>query len=313
MRGLKIITIILFILIFAYKGYQIIGVNIYRLKSFNLDKSNYIILSERNGLYSCLEKGKNYDIEIKEKWGVYFARNMFFVNKNIICLVLGKKVYFYNYKDKIQINKIEITSRSIGINKNSQGDLILFSGGDLYEYCYPEDKLIKIKDLVEDPSDHSIYYPSLYIHPNKISYYTERNSVFYSAYIDSEKRLRGVYELSLDDFSLKLIDKGFCPQVDNKRKCLYYINHQQDSVIKLNLANGHKNVLFKYPHNIIDIVVVNDNMVFFVHASSRETIKGVKIDQMKVYQQGKIKTIYTRGYIYGSPFDVIEKKEINKE
>ncbi len=309
----KIIFLVI-ILLLVYRGYQHIETNKIIENSFNLDKSNYAFLSTRNEIYNVLHKSVNYEIEPKDSFVGYFAQNLFFINKDLFSLVLSDSIYYYNFKNKKLINKLDIKKSSIAINKNKKGDLIIFSGGDLYEYYFNQDKLEKLKDIAPEDFDKSIYYPSLYIHPNKITYSKKRNSVFYAAYIDFEKRIPGIYELSLDDYSLELRAKGFCPQIRDEENSLYYIKTDKDYyktvdeaiIAKVNLDDFSEEKVLSYPHNIRDMTVIDKNTIFFVHAAADANIKGVKFDNFKVYLDGETKPIITKGNIYRSPIDVIK-------
>ncbi|MFW6281924.1 MAG: hypothetical protein ACOC1O_03925 [bacterium] len=299
MKALKIIIVIILVIL-LYQAIQHIRWEIYKANAFKLDGSNLIVLSTRNGRYTYLKNGKNYVINFDGKWTSYFAENLFFVDEDTICFVLNNEIVYYNNGI---IREINLNRKSIAVNKNKQGDLIVFSGGILYNYSYSKDSLEKLVDLIEDAGDHSKKYPSLYIHPNKIAYSEDRNSVFYSAYIDVEIRKKGIYEMSLEDFSINLVGEGFCPQIyeDN----LYYISEDQSSVVKINLKGNKKEVVFEYSHSIRDISVIDDDNIFFAHAEERANIKGVKFDRYKIYINGKVKSVITNGEIWRSPIDVI--------
>ena len=276
------------------------------IKIYDLDQSNFAVLSNRADYYNLLKYGTDYHIELEEKWAAYFARNFFLVNEDVGCLVLNNTIYLRDFIKEQVIRKIIIEKKSFAIFKNDQWDMVIFSGGNLYQYDFETDKLTKLKHLIPDPSDYSIYYPSPYIRPKKIAYSQKRNSVFYSAFIDPEIRTRGVYEMSLDDYSVTLRGRGFCPQVNNEKNCLYYINDKQDSIIKLNFDTLTEEVLFSYPHAIRDFKLIDEGTIFFVHAAERANIKNVKFDRIKIFIDGEVKYIRTKGTIYGSPFDVVK-------
>lgn len=277
-------------------------------KIFDLDKTNLAFLSSMNEDYNYLFKGNDFYFKLDDKWAGYFAQNIFIINKSTICFVMNNTVYYYNPFQKKIIRELQVDVDSIANKLNNEGDLIIFSGGDLYKNYFEKDKLVKIKEMVKDlsPSDHTIYYPSPYIHPNKISYSKKRNSVFYSAYINSETRKRGIYELSLNDYSLKLIGEGFCPQVNDEKEVIYYINDKQDRIIKSSYNGFKEDILLTYTDNIRDMVVIDEETIFFAHAAAQANIKGVKFSRYKVYDHGVIKYIKTKGSILRPPFDVMK-------
>lgn len=275
-------------------------------KIYDLDKTSVIFLSTMNTDYNFLFKGNDYNLKLDDRWAGYFAQNIFIINENMICLVINNKIFFYDFKNALIVKILHIEDDSIAINTNNKGDLLIFSGGDLYKYYIEQDKLIKLKKLVEDQSDYTLYYPSLYIHPNKISYSKKRNSVFYSAYINPETRERGIYELSLEDFSVRLRGKGFCPQVNDEKETIYYINDDQNSILKLSYDGSNEEKLLTYTEAIRDMVVIDEETIFFAHAAAKANIKGVKFSRYKVYDKGTLKYIKTEGSILRPPFDVMK-------
>lgn len=278
----------------------------YREECFDLDKSKYAILSGVNGKYNFLKNGSDYEIvfdTIKNPEAMNFAKSIFIINKALGCLSLGRSIFYYSFVNKFKVKSLQIDSNSMAINKDSNGNLIIFSGGNLYEYDFKKNILTKLKSIQGDYK-HSISYPSLYIHPNKISYSENRKSVFYAAFSDLDKKLFGVYELSLTDYSVTFRGTGFCPQFDDLTNCLYYINIKNNSITKVKFDNFKEEILFSYSEPLWDMVVIDDKTIFFIHASKSANIKGAKFNRMKIWINGEIKTIITKGIVYGTPFDV---------
>lgn len=298
------------IAIFGFVGFRCSKASVSKLGTFNLDKSNLVILSCMNSTYNVLKKGINYEYQFdgsKIPDSANFCKSLFFVNRSLVGLALGRHIYYYNYEaQKIQ-KSIEIEGNTLATVKNDTGDLLIFSGGSLYGYDYAKDSLKKLKSYPPEEYEYNTYYPSLYVHPNKISYSKIRNSVFYSAFIDFKKRIPGIYELSLKDFSVKFVSEGFCPQFNDVQQCLYYINDHQNSIVKLELKDYKTEILLKYQYELRDMVVVDENTIFFIHASGQPTIKGTRFDTAKIYDKGEIKEITSKGSIYRSPIDVISK------
>ncbi|TDX51144.1 hypothetical protein [Orenia marismortui] len=300
----KIIILLIILLLIGLKGYQLV----IRFSSFRLDESDFAILSTKNGIYNYLKRGYDFQIKLDDRFAGFFAQSIFLINEKLACLVVDDSIYYRNFENGKEIRKLDVQDYSLAINKNEKGDLILFSGGNLYEYNFSEDKLKILKEnLVNlEKVSHSIYYPSLYIHPNKIAYSKNRNSVFYAAYIDVDKRITGIYEMSLDDYSVELRGKGFCPQVNDEKNALYYISADKSKIIKSNLNNFKEKVLLAHKYNFRDMVVINEKTIFFVHASAIANLKGVRFDNFKIYKDGKVRDIWTRGSIYRVPFDAIK-------
>lgn len=310
MKTMYIILILIFLLILGlFIKHKTNTVEIPSDKIYNLDKTNLAFLSTMNFDYNYLFKGNNYNLKLDDKWAGFFAQNIFLINKNTICLVISDTIYFYNPFQKRTEIEINLNKYSIANKMNASGDLVIFSGGDLYKYYFKKDKLIKLKEMVDDPSDYTIYYPSPYIHPNKISYSTKRNSIFYSAFINPETRERGIYELSMEDYSVYLRARGFCPQVNDEKGVIYYINDEQDSIIKSKYNSFDEEVLLTYTENIRDMVVIDEETIFFAHAAAQANIKDVKFSRYKIYDNGVIKYIKTKGNILRPPFDVLRVKE----
>ncbi len=311
MKTIYVIIILLFLLIVgSFIKYKTNNVDIPADKIYDLDKTNLALLSTMNDNYNYLFEGNDYNLKLNDKWAGFFAQNIFIINKNTICLVISDKIYYYIPFQKKIIRKLEVNKYSIANKVNNSGDLIVFSGGNLYKYYYQEDKLVKLKEMVKElsPSNHTIYYPSPYIHPNKISYSEKRNSIFYSAFNNPETRERGIYELSLNDYSLKLRGKGFSPQVNDEKGVIYYINNKQKNIIESTFDGFKEEILLTYTEDIRDIVVIDEETIFFAHAAAQANIKGVKFSRYKVYDHGVIKYIKTNGSILRPPFDVMKVK-----
>jgi hypothetical protein len=213
MKKYTIVFWVLILLLIFYEGYQLSMAKESKLKLFDLDKSNYAMLSSRNGSFNYLINGENHEIKfgINDNWASNFVQSIFLINKNLACLALGEHIIYYDFNKNSVIKDLKIGTNinTMAINKNTAGDLIVFSAGSLYNYDFGKDKLTKLKDLISKDEDDSINYPSLYIHPNKIAYSKIRNSVFYSAYIDPVKKNDGIFELSLNDYSVTLRGIGF--------------------------------------------------------------------------------------------------------
>ncbi len=305
MKKFKISGIVILCLLGLVFSENSMGISIFSSR-FDLDVSKFCILSNANNKYNYLKNGVDYEIVLKERWAVNFCRSIFIINKDLVCLALGEYINYYDYSTKKIIRSVKVSSNSLAAAKNSSGDLLVFSGGILYDYDYKNDKLTVLKDNHLEKYKYCTYYPSLYIHPNKISYSKTRNSVFYSAYIDFDKKIKGVYELSLKDYSVTLRGRGFCPQVNDAQSCIYYINSNQKNIIKADFKDFKEQPIFKYHNELRDMVVVDEETIFFVHASEKASITGFKFDTFKIYDKKKVKSVYTKGKIYRSPFDVFK-------
>jgi hypothetical protein len=302
------ILIIITTLCIGYGGYKLVKTELSKeVINFNLDTSKFGILSGQNGLYNFLSNGIDHEIKFEknDNWASNFVKSIFIINKNLICLVLGKHVNYYENDKGMIVKSFEIETDTIAVNTNENGDLLLFSGGSLYEYYFSKDALIKLKDIVQNDSDHSTNYPSLYIHPNKISYSKARNSVFYAAFTDPKTRTPGIYELSLNDYSVTYRVAGFCPQVKDSENCIYYINIKQDSIVKAEFSDFKESLVLSYPNVLRDMVIMDDETIFFIHASEKASIKGTRFDTFKIYVNSRVLPVDSKGSIYRSPFDVI--------
>mgnify|MGYP001199617390 CR=1 FL=1 len=307
MKSLRILLFLTFVLIIC-GGLILVKTKAKKFKAYYVDNSKFMVLSGKNGKFNILKNGNNNEIifdTLKKPWSVNFCQNMFFINKDLVCLSLGKYIYIYDIETKKIIKEFQIESNNISAKKNNNGDLVVFSGGNIYEYIYAENQLIKLTNEIIPNYSKSTNYPSPYIHPNKIAYSKNRDSVFYAAYSDG-KSITAIYEISLKDRKVTQRAMGFCPQVDDAKNCVYFINNSKDSIIKLDFENLQESLLMKYPAPLRDFVVIDESKIFFIHASEKANIKDVRFDTFKILDEGEIKSIHSKGIIYGTPFDVIE-------
>lgn len=68
---------------------------------------------------------------------------------------------------------------------------------------------------------------------------------------------------------------------------------------------SRKQTSLEYPEAIRDMVVIDERTIFFMHASRKTSITRYKFDTFKIFIDGKVKPVRTKGTIYRSPFDVI--------
>lgn len=170
MKSFKIVFIVTLCIIIFVLTIKLLKKD--KIEIYDLDENNFVVLSNRAYYYNLLKYGIDYHIKLnEEEWSSYFALNFFLVNEDVGCLVFYNTIYLRNFVKEQVIRKILVEKVSFAKNINEQLDMIIFSGGNLYQYNFKTDKLTKLKHLTTlDPSNHSIYYPSRYIHPNKIAY-----------------------------------------------------------------------------------------------------------------------------------------------
>lgn len=306
MRSLRVLLFLTFVLIIC-GGLILVKTKAKKFKAYYVDNSKFMVLSGKNGKFNILKNGNNNEIIIDRlKKPAYFCQSRFFINKDLVCLSIWKYIHFYDLRTKKILRELQIESNCLSAKKNSNGDLVIFSGGNIYEYIYAEDQLIKLTSKTIPNYKKSTEYPSLYISPDKIGYSKNRDSVFYTAFSDFDKRIPAIYEMSLKDHTVTQRAIGFCPQVDDAKNCVYFINDNKDSISKLDLNNLRESPLMKYPAPLRDFVVIDESKIFFIHASEKANIKEVRFDTFKILDEGEIKSIHSKGIIYGTPFDVIE-------